>query len=322
VRVLDLPRVGKAGALAEGVRRASGEILLFTDANTEFRRDAVRALASNFADPDVGGVAGHTGYLVPEQGESSGRGEDLYWRYDTWLKTLQTRTGSVISAHGGIYAIRRELFRPVEDPAVTDDFAISTGVVAQGRRLVFEPAALGQERTMERSGTEFRRRVRLMTRGIQGVVLRRELLNPLRYGFYSVIFFSHKVLRRLLPLTLPVLLVSSTLLALRGAGPFYILAATAQGLVYVLALAGWALKGSRLGRRFFLYAPFFFCLANAAALLALWNVARGRRIERWSPHRHADGGQRADVTIVSGVGRPSGGVGAPALGAARNGDPR
>src|SRR5690606_32673822 len=93
VRVLDLPRRGKAAALAEGVTHATGEVLVFSDANTMFRPDALSMLARNFADPEVGGVAGRTGYLVAGDAESAGHGESLYWRYDTWLKSLETRTG-------------------------------------------------------------------------------------------------------------------------------------------------------------------------------------------------------------------------------------
>jgi glycosyltransferase involved in cell wall biosynthesis len=296
VRVLRLPRRGKAHALAEAVRRSRGEILVFSDANTHYDPGALRALVRNFADPEVGGVAGHTGYVLPPDGEAAGRGEDLYWRYDTWLKALESRTGSVISAHGGMYALRRELFRPLEDASVTDDFGISTGVVEQGSRLVFEPEARGYETTVGQSSGEFGRRVRLMTRGLRGVVLRRRLLNPARYGFYSVSFFSHKILRRLLPLFLPVLFVTSV--ALSSQGLLYLGAAWAQGVFYGLALIGWALRDRSLGMRRPFYIPFFYCLANLAAVVALWNLVRGKRIERWSPQRH-EGQPRA------GQGRPA-----------------
>lgn len=284
VRVLDLPRRGKAAALASAAGHATGEILVFTDANTMFHRDALAMMARNFADADVGGVAGRTEYVVKADVQSSGRGEDLYWRYDTWLKNLETKTGSVVSAHGGMYAIRRELFRPVEDPAVTDDFAISTAVVAQGKRLVFERDALGLEETMAESGPEFRRRVRLMTRGLSGVLLRRELLNPVRHGFYAVALASRKVLRRTLPLFFPPLFVLSLLLA--PTGTFYFAIAAAQVGFLSLAILGWATRGTRVGKSPVLYVPFFFCLANLACAVALWNLVQGRRIERWTPQRH------------------------------------
>ena len=121
---------------------------------------ALRALARNFADPTVGGVAGRTAYRLEKGSESSSQGESLYWDYDTRLKQLESQTGSIVSAHGGLYAVRRSLYRPVSDSAVTDDFAISTEVVAQGYRLVFEPAALASEVAVPEAGREFRRRVR------------------------------------------------------------------------------------------------------------------------------------------------------------------
>ena len=295
IRLLSLPRRGKAYALSEAARQARGEVLVFSDANTLFAPDALEKLARNFADPEVGGVAGHTGYQVADDGESAGRGERLYWRYDTWLKRLETRTGNVVSAHGGLYAVRKELFEPPPDPAVTDDFAISTGVVAHGRRLVFEPEAQGHETTASESVHEFQRRVRLMTRGLRGaLILRRSLLNPMRYGFYAVSLFSHKVLRRFVPLLLPVLLVSS--LVLQGHGALYRVAALGQLAFYGLALGGWVLRDRPLGRWKALYVPFYYCLANLASLAAFRNVVAGHRIERWDPPRHQE--EPASVAVA------------------------
>jgi cellulose synthase/poly-beta-1,6-N-acetylglucosamine synthase-like glycosyltransferase len=284
VRVLDLPRMGKARALAEAARLASGDVLVFSDANTVFRPDALGTLAMSFADPDVGGVAGRTTYASGDDAEATDHGEGLYWKYDTWLKSLETRTGSAVSAHGGLYAVRCELFRPVEDLSVTDDFAISTAVVDQGKRLVFEPRAVATEATMGRGEVEFQRRVRLMTRGIRGVILRRGLLNPLRHGFFAVALASRKVARRLLPLTFPALFAVSVMLA--GESPLYLVAALGQALLLALAGIGWAMRRSTVGRSPILYIPLFFCMANLASVLALWNVARGHRIERWTPQRH------------------------------------
>lgn len=303
VRVLDLPRRGKAAALESGAAHATGEILVFTDANTMFRSDALAQMAFNFADPSVGGVAGRTCYEVADEADSSGKGEDLYWRYDTWLKGLESRTGSVVSAHGGIYAVRRELFRPVEDPAVTDDFAISTAVVDQGYRLVFEPDAVGVERTMAEGGTEFRRRIRLMTRGLRGVLLRRRLLSPLRHGFYAVALGSRKVLRRLLPLTFPPLLVLSLALAPTSA----LIMVLAVGQLSFLALAGlgWLTRGTVMGKLKPLFIPYYFCLANLASMAALVNVLKGERIERWTPQRHEATTEESVASVpVSGLSVP------------------
>jgi predicted ATP-grasp superfamily ATP-dependent carboligase/cellulose synthase/poly-beta-1,6-N-acetylglucosamine synthase-like glycosyltransferase len=283
VRLLRLPRRGKIHALDEAVRHATGSVLVFSDANTMLEEGALRALVSNFGDLGVGGVVGNTGYRLDPGAESSGRGESLYWRYDKWLKALESRTGSVVSAHGGLYAIRWELYRKPEEAAVTDDFAISTGVVQQGYRLVFEPEARAWEETAPGAGGEFGRRVRLMTRGLRAVTLRRGLLNPFRYGFYAVVLFTHKVLRRMLPLTLPLLLFSSAQLAQRGL--FYQAALGAQALFYALAGVGYLFRRRAVGRSKLLYAPFYFTLANAAGLVAIWKFAKGQRISTWEPVR-------------------------------------
>ena len=285
VEVLSLPRQGKIRALNAAAARATGEILVFSDANIMCHPQALRALARNFADPSVGGVAGRTSYEVEEAGESSGRGERLYWDYDTWLKRLESLTGSIVSAHGGLYAIRRALYRPVADLAVTDDFAISTAVVEQGYRLVFEPGAVATEYAVAESNREFRRRVRLMTRGLRGVVLRRRLLNPVRFGFYSVVLFSHKVLRRLVPVPLAAIAAASACLA--PAGGFYLAAAVAQAAFYGLAALGFLLRRAASGRSKVVYIPFYYCMANAACCLALAQLLLGRRIELWQPQRHA-----------------------------------
>jgi len=285
VRLLRLPRRGKIHALNAAAARASGEVLVFCDANVVLEARALRTLARNFADPEVGGVAANTSYSLPADCESSSRGEDLYWNYDTWLKQMESWTGSVVSAHGALYAIRRGLYHPIPDAAVTDDFAISTGVVEQGHRLVFEREARAYEPPAPRAGGEFRRRMRLMTRGLRALVLRRRLLNPFRYGFYSLELFSHKVLRRLLPLSLLVLLATSVVLS--DEGMFYAGAVVAQGVFYLLASLGWYLRRTRLGNWRLLYIPFFYCLANAAALAALARFAFGDRIELWSPQRQS-----------------------------------
>lgn len=286
VELVSCARRGKIPALNDAVRHAHGDILVFSDANIHCHPDALAALVQSFADPRVGGVAGHTTYLVSAHTESSGDGERLYWQYDTWLKQLENQTGSVVSAHGGLYAVRRRLYLPIGDPSVTDDFAISTAVIEQGYRLVYEADARAVEYTTTEARRELRRRVRLMTRGLRGVWMRRQLLNPLRYGFYAVLLLSHKVLRRLAPLWLVVIALTTAWLAATGR-PFYVAIALTQLLFYGLALVGGVLRARPIGRIKPLSIPFYYCMANAASALALWHFLRGTRIPLWQPQRFA-----------------------------------
>ncbi|HET9887584.1 MAG TPA: glycosyltransferase family 2 protein [bacterium] len=283
VRVLALPRSGKIPALNEAVASASGEILLFTDANTHLAPSALRKLVRNFADPSVGGVCGNQIVSLAGDEDSTARGESLYWGYDKKLKALESATGSIVSADGAIYAIRRNLYVRPANNLLNDDFAISTKVIERGKRLVFESEALAWETASASAEHEFERKVRILSRGFRSVIAARSLLNPLRFGFYSLVLFTHKVLRRLTPLFLAGLLAGS-LLALEG-GRFYVLAAILQLGFYAIAMIGWIARSTPWGKNRLIGAPFFFCLTNAAALVGLSHVISGKRIELWQPRR-------------------------------------
>lgn len=286
VRLLSLPRVGKAAALNAAVGTAGGEVIAFTDANSLLAPASLRALVRPFADPAVGAVAGDQRYLPSSDGDGTASGERSYWDFDRRLKVAESAAGSTISATGALYAVRRSLVPPVPE-GVTDDFATSTAVIARGYRLVFEPEAIAYEPVAASGGDEFGRKVRIMTRGLRGVFMRRELLDPRRHGFYAVQLFSHKVLRRLMALPLLVLGVSALLL--RPRHRLYRALTFAQLTFYAAALAGLALRRTWLGRRKALSVPAYFLAVNAASLVALRNLATGRRIDRWAPSRGARG---------------------------------
>lgn len=278
VRLLRLTRRGKIPCLNTAVKAASGEVLVFSDANSILNGAAIRALARPLADPKVGGVAGDQRYLRG----SDASGERAYWTFDRLLKQMQSRSGSVTSATGALYAIRQPLYQP-PPPCVTDDFAISTGVIEQGYRLVFAPDAIAFEPVAKARGVEYGRKVRVMTRGLQGVILRRTLLNPRRYGFYAVQIFSHKVLRRLAAVLLVTLMATS--LFLWPEGLLYRAVALGGASILALAAIGAAAEGTRVGRNPVIAIPYYFIMVNLAALAAVFNTLRGRRIERWDPQR-------------------------------------
>lgn len=279
--VLDLPRLGKARALDAAVAESTGAVLVFTDANSRLDHDALKHLLAPFADPTVGGVAGDQRYEPDDPGERA-HGERGYWDFDRMLKRAESVAGNVISATGALYAVRRELVGPTAE-GVTDDFFISTGVIERGYRLVFADGAIAWEPPARSSGLEYERKVRIMTRGLRGVLERRSLLDPRRTGAYALQLLSHKVLRRLVAVPLLLLFVSS--LASIGRGRFYQAAAASQAVVYGLGAAGLAAGRTPIGRSKVMQLPAYFCLVNAAALRAAINIAQGRRIDRWDTRR-------------------------------------
>ena len=284
VKVLSLPRQGKGAALNRAVQVASGEILVFSDANTVFAPGTLRALVRPFADPQVGGVAGNQVYLRDKTPSLTADGERAYWSFDRLLKESQSRAGSVTSATGAIYAIRRQLYQPIPADAM-DDFIVSTAVVGQGRRLVFATDATAYEPVAVARGVEYSRKLRIVTQGLRAVWHQRRLLNPRRYGFYAVQLCWHKVLRRIMVFPLISLLACSLLLW--SEGPGYRLLAMAQVVFCSAAATGYLLRSTRAGTAKALTVPYYFCAVNLAALVAVFNCLTGRSIRRWEPERHA-----------------------------------
>jgi cellulose synthase/poly-beta-1,6-N-acetylglucosamine synthase-like glycosyltransferase len=280
--VLDLPRQGKLSALMEAVEHASGRILVFTDADSKLETDTLGELTANFADPAVGGVSSNE---ITRSSSAPGvaRGEGAYWRYEQWIKRMEDRTGSAVSASGRLYAIRRELFHPPPVFAGTDDFVISTQVVAAGKRLAFDPAARVVVGVPARGNAELRRKVRVMNRGMRAAFSLGGLLLPTRGGVYSLQVISHKILRRFVPFFLVTLLASSADLARRDRR--WWLAVGPQLVFYSLAAVGSAAEGRAWARKRLFSIPAYFCLANLAAALAVVSLMRGVRYERWQPGR-------------------------------------
>jgi cellulose synthase/poly-beta-1,6-N-acetylglucosamine synthase-like glycosyltransferase len=281
VTVLDLGRVGKADALNAAVERATGEVVVFTDANSAFAPDALRAIVRPLADPTVGGVAGNQVYTSDDH-STAGMGERSYWDFDRLMKRAESAAGSTVSATGAIYAVRRSLV-PRIIAGVTDDFYTSTAVIDRGKRLVFAPDAIAYEPPATTASREYGRKVRIISRGFRGVAARRALLDPRRTGFYAVQLAWHKLLRRLM--AVPVLLAGAMSISLARESVLHRLLAILQLGGYAAAAVGLLAPASRLGRSRPVALGSFFVMVNLASLHAAINVLRGKRIERWEPTR-------------------------------------
>jgi len=278
-------RVGKPEALNAAVEAARGDVLVFSDANSVFRADAVRRLVAPLADPSVGGVAGNQVYLPPDVGDASVVGEQQYWDLDRALKRAESDAGSVSGATGAIYAIRRSVFTRLRRDVSNDDLLESLGVVAQGRRLVFEPEAVAYEHVAETTRVTFERRVRVMVGGFRCLWVMRGLMNPFRHGFFAVQLLTRKVLLRTMVIPLAALSIVAPFLWTHGL--VYRLAVVGELEFYVLAVLGALLREAPTGKKRIFALPAYFCLVNIASAKALLQMARGERYERWEPARPA-----------------------------------
>ena len=272
------PRNGKTAALNRAVQHATGELLVFADANSLYSSDALRRLAANFSDPRVGYVTGKLRYLNPD-GSMTGDGCGAYMRYENLLRTWETAFGSIVGVNGGIDAVRRHLYQPMQ-PDDLPDLVLPLRVIEQGYRVVYDPDALLSETANANPQDEYRMRVRVSLRALWTLADMPGLLNPLRHGWYAVQLWSHKVLRYFAFLLIATTFVTSAWLA--GSTPIYAFMFAGHLLVGVMAALGFLTE--RSGRQVrLLYVAYYFVLVNLAALQAFVKFLRGERARVWRP---------------------------------------
>lgn len=281
ITVLEAGRIGKSAALALGLERCNGDVVVFSDANAMLTQGTLKALLRHFADPTVGGVCGQI-TVTGADGRTAGMGfsEGLFWRYDQALKRAESRLGGTVSAQGSVYAMRRDLVS-IPGSGLADDFMISVGAVAAGRRLVFEPRARTAEIVTESVGSEMRRRVRSAELSWRSLIHSAQLMNPIRHGWYAWQLISHKLVRRLNPLFLVLLLISN--MALIGQGWVYLLTGLGQVAFYGIALAALARPAFRRSRIASIAS--FFVLSHAAMAIGFLRYALGQKSVVWTPSR-------------------------------------
>jgi cellulose synthase/poly-beta-1,6-N-acetylglucosamine synthase-like glycosyltransferase/glycosyltransferase involved in cell wall biosynthesis len=268
-------RRGKASVLNDLLDEVSEEIVVFTDANTEFRADAVRLLVRHFANPEIGAVSGELRLQAAGGGD---RPEASYWRLETSLKRGESRLGGLLGANGAIYAIRRELYRALRPDTLVDDFTVVMNVAAQGRQAIFEPQALAFEEVPPGVGASFDRRVRIGIGNYQAFFRHPQYWSRGRWA-RRFTYVSHKVLRWFSPHLLIVALLASLVLASR---PLY-------ATLFDLQVASYALLGAGMVLRRHGWLPgvartpvFVFAL-NLAFLVAFCRYVTGRFSSQWVP---------------------------------------
>ena len=271
IRVLAFPENrGKVATLNASVPELRGEIVVFSDAPAMLLRDSVRKLVENFADPAVGAVSGLYKVVKAEQ-VNIGSSEDLYWKYETFLKVKESQLASTLGGHGHLHAIRKDLY-PYPDPeTINDDYVIPVSVLAKGYRAVYEPMAIVYEEAHEMTG--FGRRVRIMAGNIQQLREIGSLLHPFR-ALPLFFFLSHKLCRLLVPFAMLAALIAN--LFLLGL-PLYVAILCAQLFFYALAAAGaiWRLRPKPL------MLPYYFCMINVATFFGLYHALTDRRTMAW-----------------------------------------
>jgi cellulose synthase/poly-beta-1,6-N-acetylglucosamine synthase-like glycosyltransferase len=282
IELLRLPaRSGKTAAENAAASHLRGEIVINTDATIRIPPHALKPLVRVFQDPTIGAASGRD-VSVGRVDQEANRGESGYVGYEMWLRSLETRVGSIVGASGCFYAIRRSLVNPIFPEALSRDFASPLRAKEFGYRTVSVDEAVCYVPRTTSLRAEFRRKIRTMARGLETLWYTRSLLNPRRYGLFAWMLVSHKLCRWVVHLTLPLAIVGLALLApqfvvaeillIMGAlvaavGAFALAAPESRRLPLPLAIAG------------------FIVAVNVAALAAWWRALKGERNPIWEPTR-------------------------------------
>jgi cellulose synthase/poly-beta-1,6-N-acetylglucosamine synthase-like glycosyltransferase len=270
--VLENPRGGKIRAQDAAVARARGELLAFSDANSQWFPDALAHLLAPFGEPKVGYVCGQVKFINDEGTNQEG----LYWRYEMALRSMEARLSSVTGGNGAIYATRRESYFEV-DPIMGHDLSFPFNMVKRGWRAAYAPSARAVEKMVPSIEGEFARKRRMMSHGWP-IVLRAGMLSPRGYPpLYALMIFSHRALRYVTPFLHGLALVTSAWLAVRGDGLVYWVALAVQ-----LGILAAAAAAPRVPNRLFLVCRYY-VLTTASLAAGLWDWLRHGTPAGWDP---------------------------------------
>jgi cellulose synthase/poly-beta-1,6-N-acetylglucosamine synthase-like glycosyltransferase len=274
------PRAGKTAAINKAVTSADGEILVFADANSIYEPGALIHLIRNFTDAEVGYVTGKMIYTGPD-GNAIGDGCSAYMRYENFLRGLETRAGSVVGVDGGIDAVRKNLYVPMRAEQIPD-FVLPLTIISQGYRVVYEPRALLKEPFHQKTGDEYRMRVRVALRSFWALLDMRQLLSIKKYKLFALQLWSHKLLRYLCFSFLFTAWMSNLLLLPQGG--IYQIAFSIQSSAYLVAIItpvieNWGIKVK------YLYLLYYFLLINAASAHAFLKFILGQKQIIWTPRK-------------------------------------
>jgi cellulose synthase/poly-beta-1,6-N-acetylglucosamine synthase-like glycosyltransferase len=273
-------RKGKLAAMNRAMQHVQTDFVVFSDANGMLNGDAIKNLLKHYADEKVGAVSGEK-KIVKSEKEIVGKGEGLYWQYESALKMLDSRLCTVVGAAGELFSIRTRLYIPLPENVIIEDFVQSLRVCMSGYVVRYEPAAWSAEEASPDVRDEMERKVRISAGGFQAMAMLKGIFNVFRHPVLFFQYFSHRVLRwTLCPLSLISLFIASWAITLKGGGPFYGAAAMIQAVFYAFALAGWYLA-KRKKRPLVFYFPFYFAFMNFCVFAGFLRYVSGSQHAAW-----------------------------------------
>jgi cellulose synthase/poly-beta-1,6-N-acetylglucosamine synthase-like glycosyltransferase len=274
-----------------GMQFVKAPFVIFSDTNTQLSRNTIREMAQCFCDRNVGCIAGEKRIVEKESETASAAGEGLYWKLESKIKQMDAELNSAVGGVGELFAIRTELFEPVEEDTILDDFTITLRIASKGYRIAYTPHAYAEETASLNVKEELKRKIRIAAGGMQTMIRMKTLLNPFKYGVLSWQYFSHKVLRWsvtpiFLFLFLPVNLALVITQGLWSSFNFPAIVLYIQLLCYLMSLAGWYFENRKTRIKLF-FAPYYFVAIHYASIRGIIRYFRGKQQVTWEKSRRA-----------------------------------
>jgi biofilm PGA synthesis N-glycosyltransferase PgaC len=274
-------RAGKMAAIKRAMPFVSGDVILFTDANTFLNKPAVMELVKHYQNPKVGAVAGEKRILVDEVADASSAGEGFYWKYESMLKKWDYELYSNVGAAGELFSIRAKLYEPVESDTIIDDHMIAMRIAEKGFIIAYEPQAYAMETASANSKEELKRKIRIAAGGIQSILRLKKAANPFNYPVLTFQYISHRVLRwTITPLLLILVFVINGLILVNSPSNFYLFLFIAQLVFYILSVIGFYFESKNI-RIKAVFIPFYFCLMNYAVMAGIVRYFRSNQSAAW-----------------------------------------
>lgn len=260
-------RGGKTAAINRAMKHINTPIVVFTDANTMLNSDALVEIARAFENSNVGCVAGEKRVKSKESDGAASSGEGIYWKYESYLKMLDSRLNTTVGAAGELFAIRTSLYEEMENDTLLDDFILSMKIVLKGYKIEYCKNAYAIESGSANIYEERKRKVRISAGGVQSIIRLKQLFNFVKYPLLSFQYISHRVLRwSLSPICLFLLLPINIALVIMTWDTFYCVLLSFQIIIYASALVGKNYSDRQIKHKIF-YVPYYFLFMNYNVIL-------------------------------------------------------
>lgn len=272
-------REGKSAAENRAMKFVKSEITIFSDANTILPETAIKKLIRHYINPKVGAVSGEKKINTSKNTKAVSSGEGIYWKYESYLKKLDSELNSIVGAAGELFSFRSELFENIEKDTILDDFMLSMRIAAKGYKVVYEPEAQALETASSSIKEELKRKIRICAGGWQAMSRLTHLLIPYKNKVLTFQYISHRVLRwTIVPILLFVILISN--IYLFNENILYFTLLLLQAVFYIAAFIGYLFEKINAKVKF-LFVPYYFIIMNYAVIIGYIRFMRGNQSSAW-----------------------------------------